>query len=717
MDIGLRMTELAEKLNAASKAYYNGEEIMSNFEYDRLFDELSALEKETGIVLENSPTRNVGAPVLDSLAKSVHEYPALSLDKTKDMELFVRKLSEHERKAGEAGGSCPGIVLMWKMDGSTVQLTYRGGALLKAVTRGNGEVGSVITHNAKNIKGIPMSVPFDGELVVRGEAVMSYTEFSRINSALPAEEQYANPRNLANATISMLDAGEAAGREIRFFAFGLVHASAPVSDSFAAKLEFLKAQGFGVVPFEKCTPDALGSSMERWEGSVEAFDFPVDGLVAAIDDTAYAASMPGTGHNPHISAGFAFKWKDDTAETVLREIEWSSGRTGVLTPVAIFDPVELEGTSVSRASLHNVSTLLRLDLKPGDRIEVFKANKIIPQVASNRNKEAEWDGALPGETAFERNALIRRCPVCGGEVSNHFTVSAGGVTDTLIAECRNPLCRAKLLGRFENFVGRDCMNIDGLSTATLEKLIGLGFIREYADVFHLGDPENSIVTDELLKLDGFGKKSVSKLLDSIEKSRETDFVSFLQALGIPNIGKGQAKLLKNYLAAEFPKAHGITSQISFVEALRILVSEGFDFTRIDGFGDVLAESLRSYLKKNLLPEGEEPADTELTRLLREVKFTDRWPESGKSDGASLSVQSAVAGKTFVITGKLIHYTNREELQNFIESLGGRTAGSVSKNTDYLINNDLESTSGKNKKAAELGIPVISEDDFIAMAKG
>lgn len=658
-----KMKHIVETLNHAADVYYNkGTELMSNKEYDALYDELEKTEKETGVVLENSPTKRVGYAAVDSLLKERHEFPALSLDKTKDIMEFPKVFDVRDKMA----------VVMWKLDGSTMQLTYDNGKLTKALTRGDGETGSIITHNAPYIKGIPMKIPYKGHLVVRGEATMSYQEFERINSELPEEEKpYKNARNLANATITLLDSREMSKREIWFHAFNLVYSETPIEpDTFFARLAVLSNWNFNTVECQVVPVSELKDTMEEWGRKVPEYIFPVDGLVVAANDVIYASQQPGTGHNPHKLAGYAFKWEDETVVTVLKEIEWSASRTGLLNPVAIFEPIELEGTTVSRASIHNVSTVKQLQLRKGDKISVYKANKIIPQIDCNLSMQGELtenDGVLP-----------KKCPVCGSDLTYRKN------DDVETVYCKNPDCSAKHIGKFVHFCERDCMNIEGLSEATLTVLVGKGYIHKYEDIFRLGTYK-----DEISKLDGFGSKKVNNLLAAIEKARTTSFVPFIHALGIPNIGKGQAKL--------FAKAYDGDIHAFFKD-----VAGKTSFTNISGIGEVLNNNLLCWGEKYLTKTG----DDEVKNLMEYLRF----------EKEEISTKNTLAGKTFVITGSVNHFANREELKSYIERLGGKTSGSVSAKTSYLINNDVNSTTGKNKKAKELGIPIISEDAFLKMTE-
>lgn len=681
------MEALIKALNEASSAYYNGgTSSMSDREWDAMFDQLKKMEEETGVVYPNSPTQGVGAPVkVDKLLEVRHEFPARSLDKTKDISVFPKIFGK--RAAGMA-------VVMWKLDGSTIVLTYDDGQLALAATRGNGETGTDITHNAPYIAGIPQKIPYKGHLVVRGEAVMSYKEFERLNNSRPeGVEEYANPRNLANSTVGMKDSEEMRKRKIQFFAFTLVHMDDQIpddQDTFMGRLNYLDSLGFDTV--YRLYGDSQSDLIEVMNGfsdAVEQFEYPVDGLVVASDDVRYAETLPGTGHNPDPLVGYALKWQDEIVKTVLRKIEWSLGRTGAITPVAFFDPVELEGTTVSRASVHNVSIMKKYRLRVGDTIGVYKANKIIPQVAVNYTADENHTPALK----YKESHSVH-CPCCGMETESH--ISDDGTTE--IEVCVNPKCPAKDVKKFAHFVERDCMNIKGLSEATLQKFLDSGFLHEFADLYHLDRYK-----DQIVSMEGFGQKSYDNLIDSVEKSRRTSFVPFIHSLGIPNIWKGQAKL--------FDKEYNGDVEKFFVD-----VFQRHDFTHIEGIGEVLNDNLWKWGNEYLryIPFGDYYdrvypfLNLEVCHLLKEVKI--QVPKESSVDAAPL------AGKTFVITGKLKHFANRDALVAKIEGLGGKTSGSVSKNTSYLINNDVESTSGKNKKAKELGVPVISEDEFLEMIK-
>lgn len=706
MDKTLRMKELVNKLNEASNAYYNGkDEIMSNHEWDTMFDQLAQLEEETGIILPDSPTSKVGADEIggNGLKKVRHEFPALSLDKTKDIYEFPKVFSK------AASGDC---VVMHKLDGCTLCLTYDGsrnggcGRLVQAVTRGNGEIGSDMTYQASYIEGIPMTIGFKGKLIVRGEALMTYSEFERINSNLEeGEEEYSNPRNLANSTITMKEPG-LKGRKVIFKAFKLVYMEPAADDkievpaTFFGALTLLERLGFGVVEHELARayssnpdvdsdlPDQIINVMNSFSDRVETLDYPVDGLVVASDDYKTADALPVTGHHPNRLTGFAFKWADECVETTLREIEWSPSRTGRINPVAVFDPVQLEGTTVTRASVHNVSIVKKLRLRVGDKISVFKANKIIPCIDKN---------LTPGDELTYAESHACTCPVCGMETSPMITHS--GDRDVEVEMCTNPNCAVKQVKKFVHFCERDCMDIVGLSEKTLEKFIEKGFIKQLADLYRLDTFERNIAA-----MDGFGQKSYDNIWKSIQISRKTTFVPFIHALGIPMVGKGQAKL--------FDKAYKGNVKKFFND-----VYNRKTFTDIDGIGEKIELSLWDWgsrylgwipFEKDLLDEmWRTSCNTEVYDLLR-------WIDVEIPAEANVAGKDILSGKTFVITGSVNHFKNRAELQAKIEELGGKVTGSVTKKTSYLINNDVESTSGKNKKAKELGVPIISEDEFLEM---
>ena len=647
-----RMKELAAKLNEASEAYYaKDREIMSNLEYDRLYDELVSLEEETGMTFSDSPTVTVGYEAVDELPKERHESPMLSLAKTKSREELREWLN------GKEG------LLSWKLDGLTIVLTYDGGRLEKAVTRGNGEVGEVITNNAKVFKNIPHTIQFKGRLILRGEAVITYSDFEKVNAEIAeADAKYKNPRNLCSGSVRQLNNEVTAKRNVRLFVFALVSARENGEDiDFGNDREkqflFLEEQGFDVVDYKRINPDTVLESVEDFAKAVKTYDVPSDGLVLTYCDMAYGASLGRTAKFPRDS--IAFKWADEMAETTLKEIEWSPSRTGLINPVAIFEPVELEGTTVSRASVHNLSILKGLKLGIGDRIKVYKANMIIPQIAENLTESGNLE-------------IPKRCPVCGGKTE----ISKLNDAETLI--CPNVDCEAKKIKAFTLMVSRDALNIDGLSEATLEKFIAKGFIHDFADIFHLDKYQ-----EEITEMEGFGEKSYKNLMASVEKARNATLARFVYSLGINGIGLANAKMLCRAFQDDFEGLKGASAET---------------LSEIDGIGEVLAEGIRSFFddKKKL---------SSAERLLSELRLVKA--EENEAEQIFL-------GKTFVITGSVEHFHNRNEVKELIEKKGGKVAGSVSGKTDYLINNDLNSTSGKNKKAKELGIPIISEEMFLEM---
>lgn len=642
-----RIKELVDTLNKAAKVYYSGtDEIMSNLEYDRLYDELKTLEDETGIVLAGSPTHKVGYETLSELPKEEHERPMLSLDKTKSVEELAAFAGTHKS------------LLSWKLDGLTVVVTYRDGELYKAVTRGNGYVGEVITPNAKVFVNLPAKIPYKGELVIRGEAIITYSDFERINRSIEEDEnKYKNPRNLCSGSVRQLNNRITAERNVRLIAFALIRADGvDFGNSRQKQFEWLKGQGFEVVEYKIVDETSVADAVEYFSKAITDNDFPSDGLVLLYDDIAYGESLGTTAKFPRNA--IAFKWADEMALTRLKCVEWSASRTGLINPVAVFEPVELEGTTVSRASVHNVSIVRELKLGYNDEIKVYKANMIIPQIAEN----------ITGSATIE---IPKVCPVCGGPTG----IKKANDTESLY--CLNPDCQAKHIKRFEHFVSRNALNIDGISSQTLEKFIDRGFIKNYTDLYHLNNYE-----DEIVGMDGFGRKSYDNIIESVEKSRTVTLDHVIYALGIGGIGLANARLVSRH-CNEDPEA---VADITIEELMSI-----------DGIGDVLAQSFREYfddvnnrrLYNELLAE---------LKLQKEVRDTS----------------SPVAGKTFVITGSVNHFTNRDELKAFIETLGGKTTGSVSAKTDYLINNDVTSNSSKNKKARELGIPVISEEEFIKL---
>ena len=644
-----RIKELVELLNKAGKSYYSeGRELMSNYEYDALYDELGMLEKETGYILSNSPTVNVGYEVLSELPKERHESPMLSLDKTKSPEALAEWL-----------GSQKGL-LSWKLDGLTIVLTYDNGQLQKAVTRGNGEVGEIITNNARVFKNVPVTIPFKGKLVLRGEAIITYSDFERINEQIPeADAKYKNPRNLCSGSVRQLNNEITAQRNVHFFAFTLVSAQdVDFDNSRQRQFEWLKDQGFSVVEYKMVTKDTILDMIEWFEKTIVTNDFPSDGLVILYDDIAYGDSLGRTAKFPRNA--MAFKWTDETAETTLREIEWSASRTGLINPVAVFDPVELEGTQVSRASVHNISIVESLKLGIGDRIKVFKANMIIPQIAENLTQSGNLE-------------IPEVCPVCGGKTQ------IKQVNDVKTLYCINEDCQAKHVKSFAHFVSRDALNIDGLSEATLEKFIQHGFLKNFCDLYHLEK-----FRDEIIALDGFGEKSYENLLTSVENSRNTTLPKFIYGLGIANVGLSNAKMIVQALGNDIEK---------------IIHAGRQELEKIDGVGAVIADTFASYFENEKNKE-------EFYKLLQEMHI-EKAPDNQNNQ--------ILTGTVFVITGSLEHFENRNQLKERIEQLGGRVTGSVTGKTSYLINNDSHSTSSKNKTAAKLGVPVITENEFLEMA--
>lgn len=641
--------EKVDLLNRAAKAYYQeNREIMSNFEYDRLYDELTRLEKETGIVLASSPTVNVGYEVQNDLPKERHPSPMLSLDKTKEPQELVSWLGAQKG------------VLSWKIDGLTVVLTYRNGELFKAVTRGNGEVGEVVTPNARMFKNIPLTIPFKGELILRGEACIRYSDFEQINKTIDdVDARYKNPRNLCSGSVRQLDNRITARRDVRFYAFALVSAQGLEIETRAQQFAWLSSQGFEVVEYKLVDQSNLRQRIQWFSERVERNDVPSDGLVLIFDDIAYGASLGSTSKFPRDS--IAFKWEDETKETVLKEMEWSASRTGLINPVAIFEPVELEGTTVSRASVHNVSILKELCLGIGDRITVYKANMIIPQIAENLTKSGNLD-------------IPEACPVCGkrAEIKRD--------NDVEVLYCTNLDCLAKQIKSLTHFVSRNAMDIDGLSEATLEKLVAKGYIKELADLFRLKRFRNEITT-----MEGFGQKSFENLMKALDKARKTTPARLLYSLGIPGIGAANAKVIARAYKNDWS---------------HIWNAEKEELVEIDGIGEVMAAAFTAFFH-------EEKNRIIVQDLLSELELDESFEETG---------QQRLEGKTFVITGSLVHYENRDALKAAIEAEGGKAAGSVSKKTDYLINNDPESGSSKNKKAKELGVPIITEEAFLELLK-
>ena len=648
MDSMKRMKELIPLLTQASRAYYQEDrELMSNYEYDKLYDELVKLEAETGITLAGSPTTMVGYEALEELPKEAHEKPMLSLDKTKDVETLRSFVGTHK------------TLLSWKLDGLTIVLTYQDGKLEKAVTRGNGVIGEVITNNARVFKNIPLQISHKGNLVLRGEAIITYSDFEKINSEIEnVDAKYKNPRNLCSGSVRQLNNEITAKRNVHFYAFSLVRAEGvDFQNSVEQQFLWLQKQGFDVVEYRAVTQDTLDDAMQYFEHQVSENDFPSDGLVALYDDIAYGASLGSTAKFPRNA--FAFKWKDEIKETTLREIEWSPSRTGLINPVAIFDPIELEGTTVSRASVHNVSILKELQLGIGDKIQVYKANMIIPQIAENLTRSGNLE-------------IPHSCPVCQKEAR----ILKTNEVESLY--CMNPDCQAKKIKSFTLFVSRDAMNIDGLSEATLEKFILKGFIKDFGDVFEI-----SRYKDQIVEMEGFGEKSYEKLIASLENAKHTTLPRVLYSLGIANIGLANAKVICREFGYDVEK---------------LIHASAEEINAIEGIGPVIAKAFTDYFsnEENLKKFHHLMSHLELEEVKKEENQT-------------------FAGKQFVITGSVVHFANRSQLKEFIEQRGGKVTGSVTSKTDYLINNDTASNSSKNKKAKELGIPILSEEDFLERA--
>lgn len=646
-----RIRELIETLRAAGRAYYQeSREIMSNFEYDKLYDELVSLEKETGIVFANSPTQNVGYEVVSALPKERHEKPMLSLNKTKSVDELADWL-------GDQTG-----LLSWKMDGLTIVLTYQNGTLVKAVTRGNGEIGEVITANAKAFVNVPLNISYQGELILRGEAIIWYSDFEKINEQIEdVDAKYKNPRNLCSGSVRQLNSEITAQRHVHFYAFSLVKADGvDFKNSRKEQFEWLKTQGFEVVEYHEVTKETLPETVKMYSEAIAKNDTPSDGLVLLYDDIAYGQSLGRTAKFPRDS--IAFKWADEIQETKLLYIEWSASRTGLINPVAVFEPVELEGTTVSRASVHNISIMEALELGAGDRITVYKANMIIPQIADNLTRSGVRD-------------IPEVCPVCGGKTEIRQ------INDVKSLYCTNPDCQAKKIKSFTLFTSRDALNIAGLSEATLEKFIGVGMIHEYADIFHLDR-----YREEIVEMDGFGQKSYDNLIAAAEKASHTTLPRMVYGLGVAGIGLANAKMICRHFKNDF-------------DAMRHATVE--ELVEIDGIGEVLAQAWTAFFA-----DGKNNAIVD--HLLAELTFEADEEEGG--EGAD----EAFAGMNFVITGSLEHFKNRKELQELIERRGGKVTGSVTSKTNYLINNDVTSSSSKNKKARELGVPILSEEEFLKL---
>lgn len=660
-DIKKQMEGKIRILNEAAKAYYvEGREIMSNFEYDKLYDELVELEQESGMILAGSPTQQVGYEVLSELPKEAHPQKMLSLDKTKDREALADWLGDQEG------------LLSWKLDGLTIVLTYRNQKLEKAVTRGNGEVGEVITANAKTFVNIPLSIPFDGELVIRGEAVITYADFEAINEAIPElDAKYKNPRNLCSGSVRQLNSQITAERRVRFYAFSLVSANGGTANSGDAEtlldlagrtgvdfsnsreeqMKWLRAQGFDIVDYKRVNSSTVVAAVDEFEHAIENNPVPSDGLVLTLDDIAYSASLGTTAKYPRDS--IAFKWRDQIADTILREIEWSASRTGLINPVAIFDPVELEGTTVSRASLHNISIMEDLAIGIGDKVQVYKANMIIPQIAENLTRSGNL-------------VIPESCPVCGGPTE----IKADNGVKTLV--CGNPDCAAKKIKSFTHFVARDAMDVDGLSEMTIEKLIAQGVLKTPVDIFKMDR-----FKQEIVGMEGFGEKSYENLIAAADKARHTTPDRLLYALGVPGIGTANAKVIAKACENNWDRIQNLD-----LDKLQ----------SIDGVGEVLAGGFREFFDN-------EDNKEMVSELLEVLDINENFEK-----GAEF-----MQGLTFVITGSLNHFANRDALVAELEACGAKVAGSVSAKTSYLINNDVSSSSGKNKKAKELGVPIVDEE--------
>ena len=665
-----RMQQMVTKLNEARRTYeQESHSIMSDFEYDKLYDELAQLERELGVTLSTSPTVNVGYQVVSELPKEQHEKPMLSLDKTKEVSALGDFLGEREG------------VLSWKLDGLTVVLTYQNGQLVKGVTRGNGEVGEVITNNVKTFKSLPLQIPYLEELIVRGEAVISYSDFARLNEQIEeVDAKYKNPRNLCSGSVRQLNSEITAKRNVHFVGFAIIRSGTIEEENHASKvgirgveiqsapltsrlensrklqLDWLEKQGFQVVEHFLVNKENVEEVVESFSRRVADFDLPTDGLVLTYDDISYGESLGSTSKFPRDS--LAFKWADELKETTLKEVEWNASRTGLINPVAIFEPVDLEGTSVSRASVHNLSIMEELELGIGDKVEVYKANMIIPQIASNLTRS----GNITPPT---------HCPVCGTET----TVAMDMGSKTL--RCSNPHCQAKAIKTFNLFVSRDALNIEGLSEATIGKFVERGFIKDIPDFFHL-----SRFKDEIVEMEGFGEKSYNNLIDSLEKARHTTLPKLIYGLGINHVGLATAK--------EICKAIGYDSN-------RLMAMTYEELNEVDGVGSVIAKSVTEYF-------ADDYNRNNFIRLLDEVEIAQD----------TVQEEQTFAGQTFVITGNVHHFANRNEIKEIIESRGGKVSGSVSAKTNYLINNEITSASSKNKKAKELGVPILSEENFLEM---
>ena len=647
-DLIREMRELVKELNLASRAYYQeSREIMTNYEYDKRYDRLLELEKMTGVTLADSPSIHVGYEVLSDLPKENHESPMLSLDKTKDVSALQTWIGNHTG------------LLSWKLDGLTIVLTYRDGELFKAVTRGNGITGEVITNNAKVFKNIPHRIPYRGELVLRGEAVIKYSDFEKINASIDSvDAKYKNPRNLCSGSVRQLNNEITSKRSVFFFAFTLVRQNPDIeTNSRKEQMEWLQSQGFETVEYKIVNKENIEDTVLWFSEHIETNDLPSDGLVLTFDDIAYSRSLGATAKFPRDS--IAFKWADETEKTHLLEVEWSASRTGLINPVAIFEPVHLEGTTVSRASIHNVSIVESLQLGLGDELLVYKANMIIPQISENLTRSGTLE-------------IPSLCPVC------HQPTKILKENDVKVLTCPNPECEAKHIKRLTLFVSRDAFNIEGLSEATLEKFVQKGFIQSLEDIFHLDRYK-----DEIIGMEGMGEKSYTNLIQAIEKSKKIPTARFIYSLGISGVGLSNAKLICRYFKDD-------------IQAIMSASEE--DMTAIEGIGPVIAKNFEAFFSN-------EKSRKEADALLKEIQL----------EKEEISEDSKIfEGKTFVITGSVHHFSNRNALKSLIESKGGKVAGSVSSKTHYLINNDAESTSSKNKKARELGIPILTEDDFLKL---
>lgn len=650
MDKKKRIKELVEILNKAAKSYYvDAVEIMPNIEYDKLYDELLELEKETNVVLSNSPTQNVGYEIAGELPKKAHESPMLSLDKTKSVEDLREWLGDNK------------ALLSWKMDGLTVVLTYRDGELVEAVTRGNGTIGEVITNNAKNFQNIPLKIEFKGELILRGEAIIKYSDFKRINDAIEdATAKYKNPRNLCSGSVRQLNPAITKSRMVYCNIFNVVKADGvDFENSKAKQFEWAKNEGFDVVEYKFTDSKSIADDIAEFESKIESNDIPSDGLVLLLDDIALGERLGSTSKFPRNA--MAFKWSDERQVTKLKYIEWSPSRTGLINPVAVFEPVELEGTTVSRASLHNVSIFEDLMLGVGDEISVYKANMIIPQVYENLTKS-------------NTEKVPDTCPACG----SHASIKQDNESKVLL--CTNPDCQIKHIKQYALMASRDALNIDGLSESTLEKFLSKGFIKNDSDIFKLDRYK-----DEIVNMEGFGKRSYEKLMAALEEAKHTNVARFLYSLGINGIGSANAKMIAKHFDNDIDK---------------IITAGKDELLEIEGIGEVLANSIVDFFKDS--------KNIENVKSLREVLIFEAEESTGSD---------SFAGKVFVITGSLEHFTNRNELKELIEKNGGKVSGSVSSKTNFLINNDTASNSSKNKKAKELGVEIISEEDFLKLLEG